>query len=407
MGGRTAALFLVGAALWSWAAVGVAQETSPPALELYIFHNPSCPKCRKIIALAEELQRQTPALRVHAEDETKPGSAEKARELKKQTKVAAEAWGPSRAVFIGDGWLTEEGRSLIRQLHVILMDRAEVEPMEWVSDSLTEVSKQRSRVHILSNLGALNAPLLLRSGLQGSLRFPWLTGLLFLVGLLAATARSSGRALATGLGFCAGLLAAHTLGGLGKLGFVELQKSHLWVSLVLHGGLGVAALVLALIRLGHYRRQVRSKPLTAFAPPKQSPNEAENQPLLPAYGDRAGEYASRRRLAGQGFLAGLVLCALTVMIMPPAHLPVLAEAWRLGELPGVVLGLLGVHLLAVAIPVLLVTLVAYGLAASPRIRSWAQQHRAEATMSGLLLYLVMGAFLLAYAALLLVNFLAA
>ncbi len=396
MGSRIAALVLLGAAMWSGVSTSIAQESAPAALELYIFHNPSCSVCRKILTLAEEWKRQTPGLIVHPVDDTKPGAAEKARELKRQTKVRAEAWGPSRALFMGDGWLTPEGQDLIQRFHAALLDRVAVEPMAWVSDSLTEMSRRRDRVQILADLQGLNASLLLRSGLWDSLRFPWLTGLLFLVGLLVATGRSSGRTLAAGLGFCAGLVGAHTLEGMGKLAGLHLGRSHVWVSLALHGGLALAALGLALFWLRRYRQEGRS-----------GAGAASREPSLAAAGDRAGEYAARRRLAGQGFLAGLILCALTVLIAPAARLPVLAEVWRLGELPGAVLGLLGAHLLGVVAPALLVTLIAYGLCAAPRVRTWAQQHRPETILSGFLLFLIMAAFLLANVALLLVNFLAA
>ncbi len=374
----------------------LARELPSGPLDLYIFHNPGCSLCEKIVALKPDMEKLSPKLRVISENNTVAGSIEKAQELRKESKIQAEIWGPSIAIFVGDGWATTEGAHLLASIHHVLRDRVEVEGRAWAGDSLQAVNVKRDRMQILGEFRAINPRDLLRQGAISGLNFPLLAAWFCLLALLILAGRGARRTAALGLGFWAGAvlaLAAHSLGGSDFVRSKLPPDFLFWAAPAVYAILAVAALVLA----RHWWRAYQAAPAAALPRAVEGPAPATEPAGEPASEGTslAGPRPFVRRFALSGFLLGGILVFAALMLRPPQQIAILGEVWGLGDLPGLVASYLGCFLATAAFLPLLVALVAWLVTALPTVRRHFAQRPAELPFAAFLAFLIMGCFLLA------------
>ena len=363
--------------------------------DLYIFHNPDCHVCEMIVALQPDMEKLSPDLDVILENNTVVGASDLAKQLRKDAKVPAESWGPSIAVFVGDGWNSERGVALLQSIHSLLKDRVEVEPRVWTGDDLAPDSLKRDRMQILAEFRAVKPRDLLGGGLRYGLSFPLLAAWFCMVGLLILAGGGARRTTALAFGFWAGavlLVIVHTLGGFTALRQTLSTTISFWGSMATYSLLAILGLALARSRWRVYRG---SFPRAVVAPEE----DAAPASGAPAPATDLGVTANRLRcLAVGGLVLGAILACVALVLRPPAQTIILAEVWRLGDVPSLVAAYLACFLLpATGLP-LLIALMASLLTASPAVRRRLPGGSPELHFAGVVTTLVMALFLLAQVA---------
>ncbi len=362
------------------AAAAEPEQTFGP-YDLYLFHNPGCHVCERIVALEPEFEKLHSDLVVIPENNTVAGANERALKLRSQSKVPAEAWGPSVAIFMGNGWDTETGLVLRQKIHAMLKDRVEVMPQEWAGTTMQPVAALRDRIQILAEFSARHPRDMRTIGLQYGLSFPLALAWFGLVGLLILAAGSARRALALGLGFWGGsvlMLGAFILLGEKSLRPVLSGPAVLGTKVGVYLLLALIGLLIARSRWGAYRTSLGAAEPTPAAEGAPSP--------------RLG-----RRLVLGGLALGAVLAWIALVLRPPSDTLIITEVWALGDVPGLVLSYLAHFLLLAAAPALVITLVAAVFVASPAVRRRFSPGSSEGHFAAAVAFLIMALFLVSQA----------
>jgi hypothetical protein len=378
---------------------GAAPAASFGPLDLYLFHSPSCHTCQMIVALKPDMEKLNPSLRVILENNTATGATEKAEKLRKQAKISPESWGPSVAIYLGEGWPTDEGQALLEKLHVLLKDRVEIDAHPWRGDNVAAVAAQRGEIEIMQELRGLRPGRMFRNGLRDGVRFQDLALLLVLAGLLVMLGGASRRTAALGLSFWVGSLLVFAAQGLGALKGVCCSHSYGVIvggNLALALVLGVAALAVALRRWRAYKAFLRESLMTddeVLAVDQAPASQGKTEAGLPAASLTVPDHQSLRGPTVVGLLVGMILTFAVVTLAPPTATGVLGEGWGLGKVPDVILPLLHAYLLGATLPLLVLALLAWGLTAMPSLRRRVQEQPVEFRLAAFLLFLVMGVYL--------------
>jgi hypothetical protein len=348
-----------------------------------------------------------PTLRIYLRNNTIPGAQDSAKSFRARGKIPAEYWGPASAIFLGDGWSTDSGQGLLQKMHTMLRNRAEVEWSKWTTDALINVAQGRTRMIIIAELRANTPGALLRRGVDDALSFPLLVSLFCLVALLVLTAGAFPRPLVLGLGYWLGAVGLLAFYALGKLGPLIARRDPFLLpgrASVLYLFAGIAFLVIAGLRWRLYRRTVLAPPTPAAPADLPGPDAsaaeggAEELPVPASAEPAPAPRGALRALAVAGVALGVALTFASVMLNPPTSANIIAESWQLGDVAGLVLPLLACYVLAVTLPLLLAAILAGVLTGHAAVRRRGVESPADSRFAAFAFFLVVGAFLLAQAA---------
>ena len=324
---------------------------------------------------------------------TLSAAQKEAASLRKQGKIPAEIWGPAKAIFLGDDWATGKGKALLKQIHVMLGDRADVTAGPWTSDLLSDIGLAHDRMSILTGVRNMRSGLLAFGGLRDALSFPLVVSVLCLLAALVLTSGAPRFRAGLGLAYWVGALVVLANFSLGYLVPLVADRKLPFLqsgAVAFYGVLGAAFLVVAGLRWRAFRRVV----LAPDAPAAEEGAE-ETQPAAPATAAAAGGGMWGR--VGAALLLGALVTFLTLQISAPRSPELLAEAWPLGEAQGRILQLLACYLGAATAPLLLAALLAGALTACRSVRDHAREKPADYPFAAFVFFLATGAFLLAQA----------
>lgn len=372
----------------------ITEPTNFGPLDLYIFYNPGCPACLRVVALQRDLEALDPRLRLYPVNNTLDGAREVGEKLRKQAKLIPEAWGPSVAIYLGEAWDSKEGLALVDKIHGVLKDRVEVIAQPWRGDNLQALAAQRSEIEVMQELRGVRPGQLFVSGLRDGLRFENLLLVMVLAGLLVLLGGGPRRTAAAGLSFWLGSALLFIVQGLGALEDIPGRKliaTGAWIKLGLALVIGLAALAEAARRWRLYKRSLAVSAVGADSGEAAEPAEREEMAPSPVLADR-------QPLRGPvllGVVIGALLSCLVLALAPPSATVLLAEAWELGKVPDIVFPLVNVYVLGATLPLLLLALLSWGLTAAPSLRRSAAERPADFRLAAFLLFLVIGIYLIA------------
>ncbi len=370
----------------------ITEPTSFGPLDLYILYNPGCPTCQRVVALQDDLEALDSRLRVYPLNNTVAGDREVGEKLRKQAKLIPEAWGPSVAIYLGEGWDEKGGLALVDKIHGVLKDRVEIIAQPWRGDNLEALAVQRSEIEVMQELRGVRPGRLFVSGLRDSIRFEQVLLVLVMAALLVMVGGGARRTAAVGLSFWLGSVLLFIVQGLGAMDDIPGRRviaTGAWIKMGVALAIGLAALAEATRRWRLYKRSLAVSPSgpdsTAGAEP------AGSEPGVPS-----PELPDRRPLRGPallGLVVGAVLSFIALALAPPSATALLGEAWNLGKVPDIVFPLVNIYVLGATLPVLLVALLSWGLAAAPSLRRSVAERPADFRLAAFLLFLVIGIYL--------------
>ncbi|HEY3397501.1 MAG TPA: hypothetical protein VGM19_07585 [Armatimonadota bacterium] len=363
---------------------------APPAaeaLELRLYHNPTCHTCQMIVGLQKDMEALDPELKITLLKISAPGAQEDARRWRALAKVEAEFWGPAVAVFAGDKWATPQGQKLLDGIHQLLADRLEIIPKGWVGDTFTAQEEAKTKVEILGELRRYGPRNSMQHGLRQGLQLGGVVALLVLLSVLVAAGGTGRRVGLSGLLFGLGLFVGRAVLVVYSLPAAVWQVGESLVALLLTAALAV---VWTGFTISAYRRHRRQ----AAAPPAEAGEAASTAPAT------TGVFLVALPL---GLLAGILAHVMSDQTVTQA----LADAWRLpgiaGDVRERILAADALFTVSTLAPCLVVTLLAGLLAGLRSVRAWAAAQPRELSLVRVLMFGLGLAYLLSQLSVQLMN----
>ena len=209
--------------------------------------------------------------------------------------------------------------------------------------------------------------------------------ILFFVSYLAISRREKSALLAVGLAFTAGVFVAYLVVGLGAMELLKWIQAFRVVGDILYGLMGLACLVLAGISVHDYllARQGRLDDMKLNLP----------EPLRDRIKGRIR--ANRNAFVGAAFVSGLAVSLLELACTGQVYLPTISFVVSIPSMRAAGIAYLLLYNLVFVVPLLVVLLLAvYGVSAT-RFQQWFTRHAATAKLIMAILFVVLGALLIA------------
>lgn len=371
---------------WLWPLASMAQELTTENLGLHVFYNPNCPACAKYIELAEGFAKTHPEVTVESHKTTGPDGMDLFYEMRGQSQISAERWSSVMVVYLGEGWVTKEGTSLIKAVHKLLINTYKVQAKPWSDQPRTAAEASRQRFMKLEDFRNIGIGTMVVGGLLDGVNPCAIATLIFLLSYLSFAGRSRTQILATGLAFCAGLFLAYVLIGLGYLAALRSSEGWIWGPRILYSVMAAGTLVLAIYS---YRDYLKARAGAI----------GDMVLRMPKQFTRLGHGVIRNLSAAPAFVplafaAGVVLALLEFACTGQIYIPVLTSVWGMGLLRTQVLGLLSLYVFMFILPLLAITLLAYLGIGSQQLARWASEHTAQVKLATVVLFVIMTAYLL-------------
>ncbi len=373
-----------------------AQEPAAPNrhLVLSLYFSPTCPHCHPVRALIKQIKTKHPQVQPVEFNLAEPNNVERMAAAYQQYRVPEEEWGGTIAVFAGDRWWND-GDRILQELAPAVDDLI-VHPERWTPPrppataltDITPVSSRPAEATVLRRVfSSFGIAAVAGTGLLDGINPCALATLVFLISYLTYSKRRPREVLAAGLLFGAGVFLAYLAIGLGLFRALQMTSGISVVSRLLYPVMAGGTFILAYYSARDYllARRGAHREMTLQLPGrlKQLAHQVIRQVGRPSV------------FLGLAFAAGVAISVLELFCTGQIYLPTLMYMWSTGGSRTRVLGLLVLYVGMFTLPVIVLTLLAYGGVNSRRLVELAAANTARVKLATALLFLGLSGYLTA------------